>query len=204
MNYKKLLSRRAVLHHTALLTGGALSASLMAGVLAGCKPSSRAGTGELRALSSEQYELVAEIAETIIPQTETPGARAANVQSFIDHILADWYTGEERAAFLAGLRGFAERCLSELGTTFTQLSIDRRAAFLEGLDHEALEARSRLGRAALRNRAQITALPFFAMMKELAIVGYYTSEAGMAAIGYQGPIGASAGGQGPSCSSVWN
>ena len=57
----------------------------------------------LRILDPHQHETVAAVAELIIPETDTPGARAAGVGEFIDLIVAEWYTEEQRARFLAGL-----------------------------------------------------------------------------------------------------
>src|SRR5262249_3167261 len=71
---------------------------------------------------------------------------------------------------------------------------EARTAYLTPLDREGVDARAR----------NITPLPFFATFKELTLIGYYTSEAGSAAIGYAGPVGARIGAQGPICGRIWN
>lgn len=63
----------------------------------------RTGGNTLRIFNAHQNETVATIAELIIPATDTPGARAALVNQFIDLIVAEWYTEEERSRFLNGL-----------------------------------------------------------------------------------------------------
>src|SRR6266550_3084068 len=56
-----------------------------------------------KTLNPHQDATVTTIAEWIIPQTETPGAKAVRVNEFIDLILTEWYDDEDRASFLAGL-----------------------------------------------------------------------------------------------------
>src|SRR5437879_13442337 len=74
---QRTIDRREALRRAALLLGGALSASTVAGVLAGCEARRTPyGAWAPRALSSDQLDLVATIAEHILPATATPGARA--------------------------------------------------------------------------------------------------------------------------------
>src|SRR5258705_1695837 len=56
----------------------------------------------LRALTPQQNETVATIAELIIPKTDTPGAREAGVPAFIDVMLADWGDDDQRHMITAG------------------------------------------------------------------------------------------------------
>src|ERR1700756_5255148 len=62
----------------------------------------RAGSA-LKTLNPHQDATVTTMAELIIPQTETPGAKAVRVNEFIDLILTEWYDDEDRTKFLAGL-----------------------------------------------------------------------------------------------------
>ena len=76
------MNRRDALKKIGLILGGTVSLPVMNAVLSGCQP------GEVsykpRVLSQEQYDLVSEIAEMIIPETDTPGAKTAKVDEFID------------------------------------------------------------------------------------------------------------------------
>ncbi|HEX2778559.1 MAG TPA: gluconate 2-dehydrogenase subunit 3 family protein, partial [Gemmatimonadaceae bacterium] len=79
------IDRRAALRRVALLLGGALSAPAIAGVLAGCEGHDRTAAGFTpRALTPAQAELMAVVAEHIIPTTDTPGAREVGAPAFID------------------------------------------------------------------------------------------------------------------------
>jgi hypothetical protein len=148
------IDRREALRRAALLLGGALSAPAIAGVLAGCQArAAREGEWTPRALTPEQAELVAAIAEHIIPETDTPGARAVGVHRFIDAMLAESFSADERRPFLAGLRDLEARA-------FLRQSPERQRALLEEMDRAA------------------TPGSFFRTMKELTLLGYYTSEIG--------------------------
>jgi len=129
----------------------------------------RARGGTLQVLDPQQSETVATIAEMILPATDTPGARAAEVHRFVDLLLAEWFPDDERARFLAGLADVDARARSAFGADFIAGSEDQRAAILTQLDAE-VEAR--------RRAKQDPRQHFFQRMKWLTLYGYYTSEVG--------------------------
>lgn len=105
----------------------------------------------LRILSPHQEAIVAAASERIIPATETPGAAAAQVTLFVDAMLADWYTPEQRQRLLAGLAELdAQQFLDRTPTEQT--------AILDRFDAEAVPDH------------------WFGMLKHLTAWGYYTSE----------------------------
>ena len=190
---QRTIDRREALRRAALLLGGALSASTVAGVLAGCEARRTPnGAWAPRALSSDQLELVATIAEHILPETDTPGARTVGVHRFIDAMLADSYPDEERRRFLAGLSDVDARAQRSCGRAFLRCAAHEQRAVLDQLDREAFAATASppdplsLGergdsRQGVRTRDGTPTkpeVPFFRTMKELTLVGYYTSEAG--------------------------
>src|SRR5256714_14473143 len=146
---QETIDRREALGRAALVLGGVLSAPLSAGVLAGCEArGAPEGRWRPRALTADQAELVATIAEQILPETDTPGARAVGVHRFIDALLAESYSAEQRERFVAAL--------AELGRAFQTSPPDQQRALLDRLGH--------------------TAAPFLRTLKELTPVGYYTSQ----------------------------
>ena len=162
------IDRREALRRAALVLGGALSTSTIAGVLAGCEERRTPdGAWTPRALTVDQLDLVATIAEHILPETDSPGARAVGVHRFIDAMLADSSPDEERRRFLAGLADVDARARQSHGRGFLRCATHEQRSLLDQLDREAF--------AAPLDRA---ATPFFRTMKELTLVGYYTSEAG--------------------------
>lgn len=155
------INRREALRRAALVLGGALSASTVAGVLAGRgEARGQGGVWTPRALTPVQAELVATIAEHILPETDTPGARAVGAHRFIDVMLAESFRGDERRRFLDGLAEVNARARRGFGRAFPQCTAGEQRALLEELDRAASPG------------------SFFRTMKELTLVGYYTSEIG--------------------------
>jgi hypothetical protein len=118
-------------------------------------------TAALKTLNPHQDATVTAIAEWIIPETDTPGAKAVRVNEFIDLILSDWMDAEDRDKFLAGIADVDARCRKAFGKDF-----------VEGSAEEA-ERPSR--RPSVRPESD---KPFFDGMKRLALAGYFTSEVG--------------------------
>ena len=152
--------------------GGVLSASTVAGVLGGCRPGPEAGAYVPQTLSGAQDELVTVLTELIIPETDTPGARAARVNEFIDLMLSDWLKDDERTGFLDGLADVEARAEASYGKAFQALTLEEQTALLTTLEDEAIAQQSDPQAAPDAGR------PFFSMLKELTLVGYYTSEVG--------------------------
>jgi Gluconate 2-dehydrogenase subunit 3 len=134
------------------------------------------GNAALKTLNPHQNQTVITIAELIIPQTETPGAKAARVNEFIDVILSEWYQPEEKSAFLDGLADVDVRANEFFGKEFMTCTQKQQVEILEGLEDEVPVFRTPRARRALRKPPQQR--NFFAMMKQLTLVGYYTSQIG--------------------------
>ena len=133
------MDRRTALHRIGILMGGTLSASTIAGVLGGC--TSGSGTGDMpfkaRTLTQGRDELVATLSELIIPETDTPGARAALVHEFIDNMLTDWYDEPEVEEFLTGLTDVERRAQERGEQSFTDLDMDTQVEILTQMEAEA-------------------------------------------------------------------
>lgn len=121
----------------------------------------------LRSLDVHQNALVTEIAELIIPATDTPGARDVRVNEFVDLVLTEWHTLEERDRFLTGLDLLDARCRERFGSDFLALTPENRTAVLTELDGASGELGG--GRGG-------TPETTFARLKQLTVVGYFTSE----------------------------
>ena len=163
----EMQARRAILKRAAWLLGGAISAPAALAVLQGCykKTESQAALPPPKFLSSAELAVVAEIAEIMIPKTDTSGARDAGVPAFIDMALDGLYAPEDQARFKSGLTEF-ETAARDSGKPFLEQDAPARTAFLQ---------RS-LGAALSGERKP---KPFILMTRELALLGYFTSKVGI-------------------------
>lgn len=161
------MNRREALKLVGFLMGGAVSSSVASAVLSGCMRQRRTGAYTPQTLTDAQDELVATVAELILPATDTPGARAAKVNAFVDGMLTTIFSERERERFLAGLADLDTRAEAAAGTTFVALAPEEQTAILGGLASEAVSTPT-----------SDDEQPFFLTMKELTLVGYYTSEIG--------------------------
>src|SRR5258706_1864128 len=92
-------------------------------------------SGSLRALTPQQNETVATIAELIIPKTDTPGARQAGVPAFIDVMLADWGDDDQRHMITAGLANRDEASRTAIGQEFVSSPPAPQSRNLAELDY---------------------------------------------------------------------
>jgi hypothetical protein len=170
-------SRRAVLK--------VLASGLAVPLLPACGPRDRSEAVSLQGgFSPQQLELVAEIAETILPATETPGAREADVASFIDRIVHEWMPEKAKRHFLDELASFDQGARRRQGASFVDLEPDARTAVLEHAEDQKRYVF--FDRGFSSNPATLHQQGFFHLMKWLTLVGYYTSEVGMKqALGYR-------------------
>ncbi len=120
--------------------------------------------------SAPQIALLDEVADTILPATGTPGAKAAGVGEFISVMVADTYTGQEQQIFFDGLDRLDAECLADYGVDFMQAAQAARTALLTRLDREQYDY--------MRAREPGDPVHYFRMLKELTLSGYFTSEVG--------------------------
>ncbi len=132
-----MITRRAALERIAIFVGGALSAPVMAGVLGGCRAENGAAPAALEALDTDQHNLLVALTDHIIPATDTPGAREAGVPAFIDKMLADWFSDEDRQRFFDGLADVDAHAQQAHGARFAALTPEQQVALMTALDQAA-------------------------------------------------------------------
>ncbi len=136
------------------------------------------------AFTAADVALLDEIAETILPETTTPGAKAAKTGAFMALMVTDAYTDGNQQAFRDGMRTLEEACRTATGTAFMEATPAQRLTLLEALDREqktAMEERANAPRSRYppAERPDEDEPPhYFRLMKELALLGYFTSEIG--------------------------
>jgi hypothetical protein len=230
-----LIDRREAIRRVTALLGGI---ALVGGnaLLTGCRDDRRAGGGERgddANFSAEDVAFLDEVAETILPETKTPGAKAAKVGAFMALMVKDTYDERDQKVFREGMRKLDDASKkANDDKSFMQATPQQRLALLETLDREqkadtdarearraaradtgaAGQAQAKQGQtdtaatkginpekqadAHLNDQRQegaasseagaggATAITedapahYFRMMKELALLGYFTSEIG--------------------------
>jgi glucoside 3-dehydrogenase (cytochrome c) hitch-hiker subunit len=154
----------------------ALSSNLFAATLQAQLAANKSGT--LRTLSPAQNEIVVAMSDVMIPTTNTPGAKTAKVNEFIDLILTEWATEEEKQIFLEGLAEADRKANALFGHGFAAASAKEQEAIVLAFDEELATSHNERLPKQIRSW-EITLLhPFFAQMRRLTLVGYYTSTIG--------------------------
>jgi hypothetical protein len=187
-----LITRReAILRVTALLGGVALIGGTA--LLTGCREENTDAP-----FTADEIAYLDEIAETILPATSTPGAKAAKTGSFMALMVTDSYSPSNRKIFRQGMHKLDKASNKANGVSFVKATPQQRLTLLNVLDREQFdEGERRKAEGIKRTEAflnektapvsdvsPVTAMAeqppahYFRMMKELALLGYFTSEIG--------------------------
>ncbi|QNF31820.1 gluconate 2-dehydrogenase subunit 3 family protein [Adhaeribacter swui] len=179
------MDRREAMLRVAALMGSTISAPLLSGLLYSCetKTSNNQDTKTTTLVSDKHKAMIEEITEIIIPATDTPGAKEAKVPDYVLIMLADCYPEKDQQRFFKGLDTLDERAKQAHGTEFLDCKPDQQVALLQ--KEEALAKAEREEQNRIKAQAKTRAEkekeaepPFFSMMKEMTLVGYFTSELG--------------------------
>lgn len=154
------MQRRTALQQLAVLLGGiTLTPEIMARTVA------RAASGEAAAgIGADRLALLAEMADTILPDTDTPGAKAANVHQFISLIVQDCFSPADQNLFWTALDEADRDCQNTYGNSFAKCDAKQRFVFLEQLEKRSKEQPDP---------------NFWRALKGLTLFGYFSSEIGM-------------------------
>lgn len=150
------MNRRELIKNVGLILGGTLSAPTLFAM--NRREKNLPSLGSDFKLTAQQRQVVAEVAETILPKTNTPGAKDAGVPAFIEMMLQDCYEQPECNAFFDGVKN-----LETAG--FVNMDAAKRIETLKKIEFDA-------------KKLSYGAPSFWRLMKELTLLGYYTSEVG--------------------------
>jgi len=117
-------------------------------------------------LTEEQFDAIWQMAELILPQTDSPGAHEAGVAPFIDQLFGQYFEQAEKATYESGLMDFLSDCKGKYGKSFADLTADKQTAYLKALDEEKRPD------------------SFFKSIKKVILWAYFTSEVGMKSMNY--------------------
>lgn len=198
------MNRRKAVQRVALLLGGSVLGAEMF-IQYGCKPSTSKEVAEVGSetlpnfFTKDEIAYLDEIAETILPKTTTPGAKDAKVGEFMNVMVRDCYTPENQQIFKEGLNKIEKLSKEKYNNGFMELQPDQRKELLIALDKEAKEysktpeykskKETLQKEEAIKDSIEKTkgnfgydkaSMPkhYFSMMKELTLLGFFTSEPG--------------------------
>jgi hypothetical protein len=198
----EMISRREAIARVTILLGGA---ALVGGtaLLTGCRDetsSNKTSEEAFAPFTPDEVAFLDEVADTILPETSTPGAKAAKTGAFMALIVTDSYSRRDQKVFREGMQKLDDASKKANGASFMTSTPKQRLALLETVDRDQ-KAQADARNAAKKKQAEavlpdqrkeaaktsdspapaITAEPpahYFRMMKELALLGYFTSEIG--------------------------
>jgi hypothetical protein len=170
------MNRRDALARVAIIMGGTVIGADY--FLASCSSPAKeketatkqAPAKEVAFLTPDQVDFLDEVGETILPATKTPGAKAAHVGQFMVVMVRDCYEPKDQKVFLQGIAQLDADCKKKTGKAFLQSSPAERTAFLTALDKEQ--------QAYSATQPKDAPNHYFHMMKQLTLLGYFTSEVG--------------------------
>jgi len=173
------MNRREALAKATLLLGAALSGPTL---MAMGRWENAIGTTvrDKLNLSTLQKQIIAEVAELIMPRTDTVGAKDVGVPAFIEMMINDCYQSPEHRSFMAGV-------VELEGMKFLDMSAAQKTDTLKQVEQKAKEQMKAYNAQTIKfgdnqdlesMNAVKMGLPFWRLMKELTLLGYYTSEGG--------------------------
>lgn len=182
MNRRDALLRVATMVGATMTLPG-LGSSALADTLE-ASAAKRIATGKPVLFTADQDALVADLAEVIIPTTKTPGAKAAKVNEIIDVVLKDCYKQPDQQRFIEGLTMTQKLSQDGYGKSFSQLDNNQKIEVVKKLEADAKQQKMNVARAVAGQQDVVipeekrNVTPFFAMLKDLTLMGYFTSEIG--------------------------
>ena len=182
------MERREAVKYISILLGGAVIGA--DAFLTGCKTK----TGNANEWSEDDIAYLNEIGETILPRTSTPGAKDANVGQFMTVMVNDCYEEGDQKVFRDGMNKLNDAADKKFSSKFMKLSPQQRHDLLVELDKEAKDYQKKVSdfnakedakqlqenqKGNLKYVRQHMSPHYFTMMKQLTLLGFFTSKPGM-------------------------
>ncbi len=182
------MERREAVKYIGILLGGTVVGA--DAFLSGCKTK----TTDSKEFSSDDIAYLNEIGETILPATATPGAKEANVGAFMTVMVNDCYEEGDQKAFREGMNKLNDASKKKFNDVFMKITPQQRHDLLVELDKEAKDYQKNVrefnnaenkkekdetAKGNLKYKKQYKSSHYFSMMKQLTLLGYFTSEVGM-------------------------
>ncbi|MFI5186889.1 MAG: gluconate 2-dehydrogenase subunit 3 family protein [Chitinophagales bacterium] len=151
------MNRRNVLKGMGAIALYSSFPTILSEFLSSCKTNVK----QLRAdfFSGDEFHLIEQITDTVLPATSTPGALDAQVPYFVELVVKNCISKEDQQQIKKGLQQLNEQ------EKFSSLSFSEKLNSIKKLDEDAF-----------RENADKT---WFRIIKKLSLIGYFTSQEGM-------------------------
>ncbi len=153
------INRREAIKRTALMLGVAFSSSSITSALARAESNEGLGAGA-KYLTASEYATIDALSETILPASDTPGARDVAVAAFADMTFGKYMSAGDMDMLRSGLATFEKASVAATGSSFAKLSSEKQATFLSSYSKDLSGGKR----------------GFVRKVRELTLVGYFTSE----------------------------
>lgn len=154
------MNRRDALKSFALMMGGTMVGANV--LFTGCAPDDQIEGLEF---SPKDIAFLDEIGESIIPATDTPGAKAVGIGNFMVMMVTDTYNSEQQEAFVSGINMIRSDFRDTHDKDFMDATSEERTAYLNDLNQKARSSEDREPKV-------------IGMIQDLTVLGYFTSEIG--------------------------
>jgi Gluconate 2-dehydrogenase subunit 3 len=167
------MKRREALKKTLVAMGLTISVPSLLSIFESCNSHS-SQTWQPQFFSPDQVTVMGELAETILPKTQTPGAKDLHIDQFIDRIIKQVFSQEDQQLFLKGMEAFEAKAKEVNGKSFIDSSPEQRGRLLTKLEQETDKVPASVWGINMKKDAG--PLPFYRQVKALTLLGYFTSK----------------------------
>lgn len=164
------MNRRDAIKRAALLSGYAITASAMTGILQSCEQAEQKDIWQPSFFDQDQINTLAEMTETILPRTETPGAKDVGVHQFLDTFIKEVKYDNEQQLILKGLERANADCQAVYGYRFEECTPSEKEQLLQRYDE--LTA---IDKEAPNDPNAVDMGKFFKELKGMTMFAYFTS-----------------------------
>lgn len=193
------INRRELLKKTVASLTGVASVSSLVALISACEKSALHDSSQFPGnknsdfFSPHQIQTVSLLAEIIIPETDTPGAITAGVPGFIESIIKDVFSSEDKEMFNDGLFSLDLFCTKLYEKNYVDIPAHKQIKIANHFNMANTKKNVEF-KQVLLNKSRVagktleSALNYFAVIKELTIFGFYTSEVGATQVLQYNPV----------------
>lgn len=166
------MDRREAIKSTALMLGVTASASTISMLFDACQSTNNISWNPVF-LNKDQAQLVSDIAETILPESDTPGAKSLKVEVFVDLMLKETLSEQDQKHVLNGIDSFVSYCSDTYDQSFSDISLEEKKQVLTYFEQNSNKFNPSLWGGVIGEQPPID---FYRRIKQFTLLGYYTSE----------------------------